>query len=273
MTPQRAQLLARMGLAPLWRLRQAPDDDAAERAVEAEEASDAAESPVHDMAPDAGAAAPAAAMTLPAVAFDTSVAPMPEPKPAPDADDGSAWERLEREIRDCTACPLHRQRHQAVPGIGDRHPRWLVVGEGPGAEEDRRGEPFVGPAGQMLDAMLAAVGLSRQQGVFIANSVKCRPPGNRTPETDEIASCFPYLRRQVRLLAPRLIVAVGRPAAQALLNQPVRIADVRGRTFEFEGIPVIVTYHPAYLLRNPHDKGKAWEDLCRARALTRAAGP
>lgn len=266
MTPQRAQLLARMGLAPLWRLREAPDDNAADPAVEPEGAPDPADSPGDVVASGAIAAVPSAAAVPPAVALDAAVAPVP------DAEDDGAWERLEREIRDCTACPLHRQRRQAVPGIGDRRPRWLVVGEGPGAEEDRRGEPFVGPAGQLLDAMLAAVGLSRQQGAFIANSVKCRPPGNRTPETEEIASCFPFLRRQVRLLAPRLIVAVGRPAAQALLNQPVRIADARGKTFEFEGIPVIVTYHPAYLLRNPHDKGKAWEDLCRARAMSRAAG-
>ena len=270
MTPERARVLARMGLAPLWRLRQPASED---HAVEHQEVEDeAAERIPADSEP-----ALAARELLPIRA----AAPMADVRSDERASTAEAetdgadgdWLALEREIRACTACPLHRQRKQAVPGIGDRHPRWLVVGEGPGAEEDRRGEPFVGPAGQLLDAMLAAVGLSRREGAFIANSVKCRPPGNRTPETEEIASCFPYLRRQVRLLAPRLIVAVGRPAAQALLDQPVRIADARGRCFEFEGIPVIVTYHPAYLLRNPHDKGKAWEDLCRARAMTESPGP
>ncbi|MCB1907964.1 MAG: uracil-DNA glycosylase [Rhodocyclaceae bacterium] len=253
MTPQRARLLARLGLAPLWRLRQ-PADDGAEGEGDVEPA----------QAP-AVVTGSTGALLLPA---NERAEPDQPALPARQDAGGADWEALELEIRGCAACPLHRQRTQAVPGIGDRHPSWLVVGEGPGAEEDRRGEPFVGPAGQLLDAMLAAVGLSRREGVFIANAVKCRPPGNRTPEADEIASCFPYLRRQVRLLAPRLIVAVGRPAAQALLDQPVRIADARGRVFEFEGIPVIVTYHPAYLLRNPQDKGKAWEDLCRARAMT-----
>jgi DNA polymerase len=154
--------------------------------------------------------------------------------------------------------------------VGDREADWLFVGEGPGAEEEERGEPFVGQAGRLLDAMLATIGLQRGHDVYIANAVKCRPPNNRTPEADELAACFPYLRRQIELIKPRLIVALGRPAAQALLNQEVKISAARGRTFRYGDIPVVVTYHPAYLLRNQPDKAKAWEDLCFARKTMRA---
>lgn len=143
----------------------------------------------------------------------------------------------------------------------------MLVGEGPGAEEDQRGEPFVGQAGRLLDNMLAAVGLTREEGVYIANAVKCRPPHNRTPEAGEIAACLPFLERQIALVQPRLLIALGRPAALALLNTEVSIGAARGKRFDRKGIPVVVTYHPAYLLRNPQDKGKAWEDLCLARRL------
>lgn len=163
-------------------------------------------------------------------------------------------------------------------GVGDTAADWLFIGEGPGAEEDARGEPFVGPAGKLLDAMLAAIDLRRGEDVYIANAVKCRPPQNRTPETAEMATCAPYLRRQIALLQPRLIVLLGRAAAHALLGDVGSLASLRGRTFEYTGspgsehpIPVLVTYHPAYLLRTLPDKAKAWEDLCRARALMRAA--
>jgi len=148
----------------------------------------------------------------------------------------------------------------------------MLVGEGPGAEEDQRGEPFVGQAGRLLDNMLAAIGLRRGEDVYIANAVKCRPPHNRTPERGEIAACLPYLERQIALVQPRLLLALGRPAAQALLAREVAISAARGRTFEHAGIPVVVTYHPAYLLRNPQDKAKAWEDLCFARRLMADAG-
>ncbi len=174
------------------------------------------------------------------------------------------WEALEGEIRQCTACRLCDNRRQAVPGVGDRTARWMFVGEGPGAEEDRKGEPFVGPAGRLLDKMLASIGLTRSHQVFIANAVKCRPPSNRTPHQDEIAQCRSYLDRQIALIQPSLIVALGRPAALALLKADVKINEVRGRTFERDGIPIIVTYHPSYLLRNPAEKGKAWQDLCFA---------
>ena len=149
----------------------------------------------------------------------------------------------------------------------------MFIGEGPGAEEDRRGEPFVGAAGKLLDAMLGSIGLQRQQGVYIANTVKCRPPRNRTPEEDEIAVCRPYLDRQIELITPQLLVALGRPAAQTLLTSShVRIGAARRQNFEHAGIPLFVTYHPAYLLRNPLDKALAWEDLCRMRAHLSSAG-
>jgi DNA polymerase len=149
-----------------------------------------------------------------------------------------------------------------VLGVGDVNADWLFVGEGPGAEEDQRGEPFVGQAGKLLDNMLAAIGLRRGSDVYIANAVKCRPPENRTPETEEMVACRPYLECQIALIRPKLIVALGRPAAQTLLKTEVKIAAARGRLHEYLGIPLIVTYHPAYLLRNLPDKSKAWEDLC-----------
>ena len=165
------------------------------------------------------------------------------------------------------ACVLCERRKQAVPGVGDRQARWMLVGEGPGAEEDQRGEPFVGQAGRLLDNMLAALGLDRTKDVYLANAVKCRPPHNRTPERVELAACLPYLDRQIALVQPRLLVALGRPAAQALLDRELAISAARGKRFERHGIPVVVTYHPAYLLRNPQDKARAWEDLCFARRL------
>ena len=175
------------------------------------------------------------------------------------------WEALAAAVAECRACDLCKARKQAVLGVGDQQADWLFVGEGPGAEEDERGEPFVGQAGKLLDAMLAAIDLKRGENVYIANSVKCRPPNNRTPEPEETAACWPYLERQIELLQPKLIVALGRPAAQTLLQREVKIGAARGQLFDYKGIPLIVTYHPAYLLRNLSDKAKAWEDLCFAR--------
>jgi DNA polymerase len=174
------------------------------------------------------------------------------------------WPALRESILACTACALCRQRKQAVPGVGDENADWLFVGEGPGAEEDERGEPFVGQAGKLLDNMLAAIGLRRGDDVYIANVVKCRPPGNRNPEPEEAGACEPYLTRQVGLIRPRLIVALGKVAAQNLLGNEATIASLRGRLHDYRGTPLIVTYHPAYLLRNLTDKAKAWEDLCFA---------
>ncbi|WP_230976867.1 uracil-DNA glycosylase [Pseudothauera rhizosphaerae] len=185
---------------------------------------------------------------------------------------GLDWDELEAEIRACKACRLCEKRRQAVPGVGDRQARWLFVGEGPGAEEDQRGEPFVGAAGRLLDNMLAALGLKRGEGVYIANAVKCRPPHNRTPEADEIATCLPFLERQIALIQPQLIVVLGRPAAQALLGTETGIGAARGKRFDYRGIPLVVTYHPAYLLRNQADKAKAWEDLCFARRRLAESG-
>lgn len=183
------------------------------------------------------------------------------------------WCDVVATVRSCERCGLARQRTQAVVGVGDENADWLFVGEGPGAEEDLRGEPFVGQAGKLLDAMLAGLGIARGHGVYIANAVKCRPPNNRTPEPDEIEACFPYLQRQIELIRPRVIVALGRPAAQALLKQEIRIGAARGQVFRFGEIPVVVTYHPAYLLRNPADKGKAWADLCFARKTLASSPP
>lgn len=174
------------------------------------------------------------------------------------------WEELKAAVTACRACQLCEQRKQAVFGVGDVEADWLFVGEGPDAEEDERGEPFVGQAGKLLDAMLAAIGLKRGKKVYIANVVKCRPPNNRTPEAEETAACFPYLQRQIALIRPRLIVALGKPAAQTLLGRELKVGAARGQLFDYEGIPLIVTYHPAYLLRNLMDKAKAWEDLCLA---------
>ncbi len=182
------------------------------------------------------------------------------------------WEELQQAVAACRACPLYATRKQAVLGVGDIHADWLFVGEGPGAEEDERGEPFVGQAGKLLDAMLAAIGLRRGENVYIANVVKCRPPNNRTPEPAETAACWPFLARQIALIQPKLIVALGKPAAQTLLQQEVTIGKARGIVHEYAGIPLIVTYHPAYLLRNLPDKAKAWEDLCLMRKTMATLG-
>lgn len=172
------------------------------------------------------------------------------------------WDELKQAVAGCTACDLCQTRKQAVPGVGDVDADWLFIGEGPGAEEDERGEPFVGQAGKLLDNMLAAIDLKRGNKVYIANAVKCRPPNNRTPEPGETAACWPFLARQIELIKPKLIVTLGKPAAQTLLLQEVTISRSRGMVHDFAGIPLIVTYHPAYLLRNLPDKAKAWEDLC-----------
>ena len=174
------------------------------------------------------------------------------------------WVALKSAVTVCTNCGLHKGRHQAVLGVGDEGAEWLFVGEGPGAEEDQRGEPFVGQAGKLLDAMLAAIGLQRGQNVYIANVVKCRPPGNRTPAPEEAAACGPYLARQIALVRPKLIVALGKVAAQHLLGREATIASLRGHAHRVGDIPLLVTYHPAYLLRNLTDKARAWEDLCLA---------
>jgi DNA polymerase len=179
------------------------------------------------------------------------------------------WEALRREVRQCTRCPLHATRTQGVLGVGPTRADWLVIGEAPGAEEDRRGEPFVGAAGQLLDAMLRAIGLDRKSNVYIANVLKSRPPNNRDPRPEEVGACLPYLLRQIALLQPKIMLAVGRIAAQNLLATDAPLGRLRGKVHHFGELhtPLVVTYHPAYLLRTPADKRKAWEDLKFARSV------
>ncbi|NUY31950.1 uracil-DNA glycosylase [Paraburkholderia sp. JPY303] len=182
------------------------------------------------------------------------------------------WDALAERVSGCEACRLCEKRTNTVFGVGDREADWMLIGEAPGENEDRQGEPFVGPAGKLLDNMLHSLALARGTNVYIANVIKCRPPGNRNPQPDEVARCEPYLQRQVSLVKPKLIVALGRFAAQSLLKTDASISSLRGRVHTYEGVPVIVTYHPAYLLRSLPDKAKAWTDLCLARATWLANG-
>lgn len=265
MTERRRRYLEEMGLAPIWQLRSrvagraAQADDMAELAVEAAVADDmsAGPRPANQLPQISSPAANAGRQ--PAAMAGRDIA-------RPSADLVQEWRTLREEVADCQACSLCRQRKQAVLGVGDLQPDLLVIGEGPGAEEDQRGEPFVGQAGKLLDAMLASIGLARGRKVYIANAVKCRPPGNRTPEPNEMAACRPYLERQIALLKPKLILLLGRAAAHSVLNDDRALAALRGKTFAYGDIPVLVSYHPAYLLRNLTDKAKSWEDLCRVRA-------
>lgn len=194
---------------------------------------------------------------------------------SPDEDVGSLhWEALRDRVLGCTLCDLHRGRTQAVFGVGNHAAQWMIVGEAPGAEEDRQGEPFVGRAGQLLNRMLQALGLTRAD-VYIANVLKCRPPNNRDPRMEEVVQCQPYLKRQIELIQPRVILAVGRIAAQHLLGTQLSLSRLRGTVHQVPGgdTPVVVTYHPAYLLRSPRDKRKAWTDLCVARQVVRERQP
>jgi uracil-DNA glycosylase family 4 len=208
---RRAEILAEMGLAPVWRLRRKP-----------------------------------------AVAD---------------------WIPLKAAVSSCVKCGLHKTRTQTVFGVGDENADWMLIGEAPGAEEDRLGDPFVGQAGKLLDNMLAALGLSRRSNVYIANVLKCRPPGNRNPAPDEVEKCTPHLLQQIELVRPKLILALGRFAAQTLLASDASIASLRGRVHRYAGVPLIVTYHPAYLLRTLEDKAKAWEDLVFAKKVMSGAAP
>ena len=176
------------------------------------------------------------------------------------------WEALQQAVAACTKCALHKTRTQAVFGVGGRAAQWMFVGEAPGADEDAQGEPFVGRAGQLLNAMLFAMGLKREQ-VYIANVLKSRPPGNRDPQPNEVECCEPYLLRQIELIQPKLIVALGRHAAHSLLKTEAPLARLRGQRLTYHGTPLVVTYHPAYLLRSPGEKRKAWDDLCLARRV------
>ena len=188
-------------------------------------------------------------------------------KSDPQSSAGLGWSELKTMVRNCTACKLRAGCTQTVFGVGDEKADWLFVGEGPGADEDAQGEPFVGQAGQLLDNMLASIRLKRGVRVYIANIVKCHPPGNRVPEATEIAQCLPYLAQQIKLIQPKLIVALGKTAATSLLGRDTTLAALRGKPYEYKGIPLIITYHPAYLLRAPQEKAKAWQDLCLAAGI------
>ncbi|WP_175752006.1 uracil-DNA glycosylase [Burkholderia ambifaria] len=229
-----------------------------------------------------GPAPSAAADDMPPATEDDfawfDAAPPGDPLPPDEARPAAApvamldWETLAARVADCTSCRLCEKRTNTVFGVGDREADWMLIGEAPGENEDKQGEPFVGQAGKLLDNMLQSLALKRGENVYIANVIKCRPPGNRNPEPDEVARCEPYLQRQVALVKPKLIVALGRFAAQTLLKTDASIASLRGRVHTYEGVPVIVTYHPAYLLRSLQDKSKAWADLCLARDTFQQAG-
>ena len=188
------------------------------------------------------------------------------------------WPELRATVAACTACTLCEGRTQTVFGVGHERAHWMIVGEAPGEQEDRQGEPFVGKSGQLLDNMLRAIGLTRTEAeparqVYIANTLKCRPPGNRNPAPAELAACEGFLIRQLQLVQPKIILAMGRFAVQSLLRSTEPIGRLRGRVHHYQGVPLIVTYHPAYLLRNLEDKAKAWDDLCLAVETARGAAP
>lgn len=247
-TERQQAMLAEIGIK-LW---QAPEPQPASPAV--------AEAPVPAPAPQVVAAPPPAARDR-AVHVETM-----------------DWPALREAVVACRACKLCEGRRQTVFGVGNTSAHWMIVGEAPGEQEDRQGEPFVGKSGQLLDNMLRAIGLTREeadaaQQVYIANTLKCRPPGNRNPEPEELAQCEPFLIRQIELIRPRIILAMGRFAVQSLLRSHEPIGRLRSRVHRYHGVPLIVTYHPAYLLRNLEDKAKAWDDLCLALQTLRSSAP
>jgi DNA polymerase len=313
-------MLAAMGLR-VWAPAPAPEASAtpaaapatASQAASAVEAATAVALADENDARPARPATPSPRPAAPPPPVPQAARPVPSPAPAPAAPARQAvpnpelearaaristlaWAPLQEAVAACTACGLCESRRQTVFGVGHPRAEWMIVGEAPGEQEDLAGEPFVGPAGQLLDQMLRALGLARTivpaasdtaprapglrapdaegdpaRRVFIANTLKCRPPRNRNPEPDELARCEPFLRRQVELVQPRVILLMGRFAVKTLLKTDEAIGKLRGRLHRYEGIPVIITYHPAYLLRNLPDKAKAWEDLCLAAATMATA--
>ena len=238
MNPEKLVRLERMGLGPVWQLRSQADESVAMAVT------DATTHVANEFATE----------------LSTDLAALD-------------WDDLEATIRDCARCGLCRGRTHAVPGVGDRKASWLFVGEGPGRSEDLEGEPFVGPAGKLLDNMLKAMQLARGVDTYIANIVKCRPVdadgSDCPPVQNEVAACRPFLERQIDLIKPTVIVVLGKTAATSLLglNEETSLASLRGEPHSYQGIPVVVTYHPAYLLRKPEDKAKSWRDLCLAQSL------
>ena len=267
--PVRRAWLRELGIERLWNL---PAGAAASPPLVQTEYGDRGEAEGDRVQPQSGTDAPALAdaratpeTTEPEAILEPGMALAdPASSPAP-VDPEQAWTTLEDEVRNCVACGLCKGRTQTVFGTGSRKARWMLVGEAPGEQEDRQGAPFVGRSGKLLDSMLAAIGRSRQADVFIANVIKCRPPGNRDPLPEEVARCSPYLMRQIALLNPDMILVLGRFAAQTLLETDARIGSLRGRvhalSVEGKSVPVVVSYHPAYLLRSPAEKIRAWQDL------------
>ncbi len=282
---QRA-MLREMGIPPFWPVEAEP--------VEVASAPDPQPVAAHTALPEhiqAAVSTPEQRVAVPVAPTSTRAAPPRAlaPAAAASADDQARvprpagvelmdWPALREAVGACQACALCDSRQQTVFGVGNIEADWMIVGEAPGEEEDRRGEPFVGKAGQLLDRMLDALDLTRAEApaakqVFIANVLKCRPPANRNPLPTEVAQCEPYLLRQMALVKPKVIVAMGRFAAQSLLKSTDAIGRLRGKVHHVDGIPVVVTYHPAYLLRNPADKSLVWDDLCLAREVRQQALP
>ena len=299
-TDRQLAMLKEMGVAAFWPLQPSPvqapagrvpsdpavgDEPAQAHALAAEAIAQADRSSRGEAAPAGLApAAPPARGAPPVARPPARVAPAAPPAtnapaapeavlgPRPVGVDTMDWPALREAVAGCQACGLCQGRRNTVFGVGHEQARWMIVGEAPGEQEDREGEPFVGRAGQLLDRMLAAIDLTRGEGgpdrqVFIANVLKCRPPANRNPLPQEVAQCEPFLLRQMALVQPDLVVAMGRFAVQSLLKTTEPIGRLRGRVHEVAGVPVVVTYHPAYLLRNPADKALVWDDLCLAREV------
>ena len=274
---QRA-MLAEMGVRVWWPSTPAEPAAQAMPAAPAPEAAPAVASTVAPMSAATTAPMTASTAAAPAVvprppqaaSVRPAVSPVPvlTTRPLADGVDRMDWTTLQAMAAACQACDLCAQRKKSVFGVGDQQAQWMVIGEAPGEQEDLQGEPFVGQSGQLLDNMLKAVGLSRQAqgegGVYIANAIKCRPPGNHNPTPQELATCAPYLARQVALVQPQIILLMGRFAVQSVLQTTEPIGKLRGQVHTYQGVPVVVTYHPAYLLRNPADKAKAWADLVLA---------
>jgi DNA polymerase len=277
-------MLREMGVPPFW-----PE----EAEAPAETVTESAAAPVLPVAAAGAPVAPPAVPQRPVAATPAAPARAPIGRPPAMADkpapieaplgarpagvDTMDWAALRTTVASCHACSLGASRKQAVFGVGHEQADWMIVGEAPGEQEDREGEPFVGRAGQLLDRMLHAIDLTRGEDaparqVFIANVLKCRPPANRNPQPQEVSQCEPYLLRQMALVQPKVVLAMGRFAVQSLLKTSEPIGKLRGRVHTVQGVPVVVTYHPAYLLRNPADKALAWADLCLAREVRAEAG-
>jgi len=274
---RREAMLRELNLYPLWQRRGQPASQAGNPSaadVELTSPVETAVDTVSSFAPveaalsySTGASKAEDRVVADSVASDERAAAVPVARGEQDREQRIGqldWPQLKAMVHDCTACGLRAGCTQTVFGVGDERADWLFVGEGPGAEEDTLGDPFVGQAGKLLDNMLMSIRLKRGKNVYLANIVKCRPPDDRTPHVDEIATCLPYLKRQIALIQPRVIVALGKTAATALLNKDAMLGSLRGTLHDFGGIPLVVTYHPAYLLRSPMEKAKAWQDLCLA---------